>query len=57
MEYHNGVDQIWERIWILSMGKQHKGGKGYADEELEEEMTGVAEDTEDEDEEIEIEVE
>ena len=39
------------------MGKQHKSGKGYADEELEEEMTGVAEDTEDADEEIEIEVE
>ena len=57
MEYHNGVDQIWERIWILSMGKQHKSGKGYADEEREEEMTGVAEDTEDADEEIEIEVE
>ncbi len=56
MEHNNGVDQISERIWILSMGKQHKGGKGYSDEELEEEMTGVAEETEEADEEIEIEV-
>lgn len=56
MEYHNGVDQVLERIWKLSMGKQHKSGKGYADEELEEKMTEVAEETEDADEEIEIEV-
>ena len=56
MEHNSVVDQIWERIWILSMGKQHKSGKGYSDEELEEEMTGVAEETEEADEEIEIEV-
>ena len=38
MEFNNGADQVLERIWILSMGKQHKSGKGYSDEELEEEI-------------------
>lgn len=55
--HNGGVDQIWERIWILSMGKQHKRGKGYSDEALEEEMTGIVEDKEEADEEIEVEVE
>lgn len=39
------------------MGKQHKRGKGYSDEALEEEMTGAVEETEETDEEIEVEVE